>query len=370
MKCRLRYFVGILILILNQDFCAISQILNDSIHVSMIKSGIDNIYNLKFNEADNIYNEISKSYYQHPVSYLFHGLTVYWKNYPLLPASPARKVFEEDMRKCIELCEKEPYSKQHEAEALLSNVSARGLLLVFYTDNHLSMEIIPLATSTYKYIMRSFEFNKVYADLYYFTGIYNYYREAYPKYHPVYKPFAALFPPGDLMKGLNELNLCATNSILLRAEANSILSWIYTYYENNYQAALNYSESLIDLYPHNLFFKALHIKNLLLLKKYDEAERLLELSPEESVNSYYCIQIKVFRAIVQEKKYRNITLAEDLYKEALNELSPYGNYGNEFSAYACFGLSRICEINGDKAGKRTYHRQAINLTNYKKINFD
>jgi hypothetical protein len=369
MKTRLKYFIIILFLII-QNISARGQILSDTSALTIIKTGIDYIYRAKFEEAEKMFNSIIIPGNEHPVKYLLQGLTVYWKNYPLLPGTPAMDDFVQNMKRCIELCEEKPYAEEYEAEALLANVCARGLLLVFYADNHMSWYVIPLATGTYKYIMKSFDFNKVYSDLYYFTGLYNYYRDVYPKFHPVYKPVAALFPPGDLETGIRELNICAKNSILLRAEANSILSWIYTYYENDYSTALNYSQTLIDLYPHNLFFKALHIKNLLLLKKYDLAEKLLELSPEESANPYYCIQVKVFSAIVQEKKYNNITLASDLYKEALNELSPFGNYGNEFSAYACFGLSRICEENGDKAGKKTYRRQAVNLTNYKKIDFD
>jgi hypothetical protein len=78
----------------------------------------------------------------------------------------------------------------------------------------------------------------------------------------------------------------------------------------------------------------------------------------------------VFNGILKEKKYNNITLARELYEKGLNELSPLGDYGNEFSAYACFGLSRICEASGDKAGKRMYRRKAMNMTTYKKINFD
>ncbi|OFY63059.1 MAG: hypothetical protein A2V64_09450 [Bacteroidetes bacterium RBG_13_43_22] len=370
MKRRLKYSAIFLIILLYQLDPAESQILSDSTYLTIIRSGIDDIYSLRFNKAEEMYNEISRSYTGHPVAYLLHGLIMYWKNYPLLPASPEMIVFEEDMRKCFELCDKEPYSKQYEAEALLAGVSARGLLLVFYADNHMSRDVIPLASSTYRHIMKSFEFNSVYADLYYFTGIYNYYRDAYPKFHPVYKPVAVLFPPGNLETGLNELNICAQKSILLRAEASSILSWIYTNYENNYQTALKYTGSLTDLYPENLFFKALHIKNLLLLERYDEAEKQLELSKEESEHAYYCTQVNVFDGIVQEKKYKNINRAAGLYDKALNDLSAFGNYGNEFSAYCCFGLSRICDARGDKAGKRLYHRRAMNLASFKKISFD
>jgi len=370
MRSRSKYPVIILIFLFIHYTSAECQILSDTAMLKMIKSGIDDIYRLRFDEAQEIFNNIEIPGKEHPVVYLLQGLTVYWQNYPLLPETPAMDEFEGKMRRCIELCEEDSYSAEYEAEALLANICARGLLLVFYADNHMSRNVIPMASGTYKYIMRSFDFNSVFSDLYYFTGLYNYYRDAYPKFHPVYKPVAVLFPPGDLETGLRELNICAENSILLRAEANSILSWIYTNYENNYEKALSYTEALTGLYPENLFFKGLHIKNLLLLGKYDETEKYLVLSPAESGHLYYAAQIKVFSAIVREKKYKDYETAGNLYERALVELEPFGNYGNEFSAYCCFGLSRVCEASGDKTGKRNYHRRAMNLASFKKINFD
>lgn len=370
MKSGLNHYIIILFLFFNPDSQSGAQILSDTSSLNLINNGLDQIYSLKFDEAQNIFSEIVIPGEEHPVIYLLRGLTVYWQNYPLLPNTGAMNLFEADMRRCIELCEMKPYSEDYEVEALLSNVCARGMLLVFYADNHMNWNVIPLASGTYKYIMRSFDFSKICPDLYYFTGIYNYYRDAYPTWHPVYKPVAALFPPGDLATGLRELNICAQKSILLRAEASSILSWIYTNYENNYETAITYTSLLTDRYPENPFFKGLHIKNLLLLREYDEAEKYLELSRDDSINDYYRTQVKVFRAIIQEKKYMNQDLAADLYQIALSELIPFGNYGNEFSAYCYFGLSRISDARGDRAGKKMYHRKAMSLASFKKINFD
>lgn len=371
MRSNLKNFLCACILIFNLFNSGINaQILGDSAAVSLIKSGIDQIYNLQFDSAKEIYTEIERLYKDHPVNYLYHGIMVYWESYPLLPSSASRNIFEDDMRKCIRLCEKKPYSKVYEAEALLSDLCARGLLLLFYADNEMSANVIPVATSSYKYLMRSFDFNSVYADLYYFTGLYNYYRDAYPRIHPVYKSLAALFPPGDMKTGLNELNLAAKNAIILSAESYSILAWISTYYENNFYAALNYTAFLEDRYPSNIYFRSLHIKNLLLAKKYDEVEGYLELSPVEPENLYYNAEVHVFKGILQEKKYKNFETAIKLYEEGLDELAYFKDFGKEFSAYALFGLSRISEASGNKADAKKFHRKALDLADFKDINFD
>lgn len=346
------------------------QVLKDPAAVDMIKSGIDNIYNLEFDEAEQVHAKLEESYPGHPVNLLFNGMMTYWKNYPLLPGSADRSSFESDLRTCIQLCEQDEYGPEYDAEITLANICARGLLLLFHADNDMSMNVIPLAIGTYKYVMRSFDLVSSYADFYYFTGLYNYYREAYPRFHPVYRPLVALFPSGDEVKGLTELARAAENSIFLRAESYFILSWIYNGFENDFFKSFIYSRILNDNYPENLLFKALHIRNLLLIKNYDEAELIIDANGETNKNDFYQGQLLVLKGILQEKKYRNYILAKQLYEEGINALTPIGSYADDYIAYAYFGLSRISERNGDKTGKRVYRKKGNDLADYKNVNFD
>ena len=119
-------------------------------------------------------------------------------------------------------------------------------------------------------------------DFYYYTGVYNFYREAYPKSYPAYKPLALLFPTGDMKLGLTELNNAATNSVVLRAESYFLLALIYLNFENKYLQALYYTKSLHEIYSDNVLYIALYIKNLLLMKHYDESEKLIVASLTEN----------------------------------------------------------------------------------------
>lgn len=359
-------FIGIILSISQSN----GQVLHDSIAVKKIKAGIDYMYNMEFIKANREYSEVEKLYPGHPVNYLLKGIYTYWENYPLLPVSPARESFENDLNKCIDLCSVQPYSEKYEAESLLINVCARGLLLLFYNDNDLSIKVIPLAIGTYKYIMRSFDFVSSFSDLYYMTGIYNYYREAYPKMKPIYKPLASLFPPGDIARGLNELVKAAELSIFLKAESYSILTYIYLGFENNYIKALLYSKTLVEKYPANPYYKALHIKNLLILREYDQAESIIKSVEKKTNNPYFRAQLLIFNGIIQEKKYKNHTLAEKFYEDGINAIAFAGDFGNEYSGIAYLGLSRICDYKGDKAGKKTYRNKGYNLIDFKKITFD
>jgi hypothetical protein len=344
------------------------QVLSDSVSLNLIKRGIDYVYNFQFGSADRINAELEKLYPGHPIVHLYRGMITYWENYPLLPVSGASESFEADMKRCIELCE-ENEDPEYEAEILLENLCARGLLLLYYTENELSFEVFPIAKSTYQNIRRSFDFTSSYTDLKFFTGIYNYYREAYPEAHPVYKTLAFLFPRGDKEKGLNDLEKVARSSILMKAESYSFLTDIYLSFENNYQKATHYSKNLHILYPENPEYLGQYIKNLLLIKNYEEAEKVISSSATRS-NIYLQAQISIFKGIIQEKKYHNLQKAAEFYNSGIRNIARFREYGNEFAAFAYFGLSRIARENNDEKNEKLYRRLALKLTAFKEMNFD
>jgi hypothetical protein len=343
-----------------------AQLLQDTATMNLVGKGIDYIDNLQFKEAHEVYARITSLYPQHPIAFLMRGLLTYWENYPMLHSSPFHVSFEEDMRQCIRLSEtgKKP---GNEPEYLLADLCARGMLLSFYDDNDLTMEVIPLARGTYKYIRRAFDFTSACVDLSYFTGVYDYYREAYPKIYPVYKSLAFLFPRGDMEKGLKELQRAAENSVVLRAESNSMLEWIYLSFENNYSVSLIYCKILNAKYPENEQFLSTYIRNLLLMKNYDEAEKLI---PSSAGNKFFQAQFTILKGILKEKKYHDNTLAQQYYKDGINEISLFGKYGNEYAAYAYFGLSRISEELGEKHTHKSYRKTALKLADFKSIDFD
>jgi hypothetical protein len=351
------------------SFSLNNQILNDSGSVTLIKKGIDYIYNFEFNNANKVYEEVRALYPGHPLTYLFKGMMIYWENYPLNITSEASDSFVKDMRQCIELCN-ESKGPADDAEILLVNLCARGLLLLYYTDNYLSFEVFPLATSTYQCIRRSFNYTSSYSDFYFFTGVYNYFREAYPEAHPVYKTLAFLFPKGSKAKGLNDLQIVAKNSILLKAESYTFLTNIFSDFENDYQKAAFYSKSLHDIYPANPEYQESYLKNLLLIKQYDEAEKEISSSASNITNIYMQAQVTIFNGIIQEKKYHNTERAKELYLKGIKDISPFRSYGNEYAAYAYFGLSRISEINGDTNNQKVYRKLALKLADFKNIDFD
>ena len=104
MKSLLRHIICSTALVIFTGTSGIhGQILHDSLAVSMIKEGISYMYNLEYEKADDIFKRIEQLYPDHPVNYLLGGIMIYYENYPLLPTSPSHNLFEDFLRKCMEL---------------------------------------------------------------------------------------------------------------------------------------------------------------------------------------------------------------------------------------------------------------------------
>ncbi len=346
----------------------LSQVLKDTATFNLIRRGVGYIYNLEFEKANAVYEKLKADYPDHPLPLLFRGMTTYWKHFPLIPSSPEIPSFEEDLFTCIDLCEKKRATSA-EAEYLLADLGARGLLLLYYADNDLSMNVFSIASKTYQLVMKAFDYTHSYADFYFFTGLYQYYREAYPESHPVYKPFAILFPRGDKAKGLKELKVAARHSLFMKAEANTFLTGINISFENNYPAAMSFSKTLFDQYPHNNQFLSAYVKNLLLIKQYDEAERILE-KHKNTESHYFRFQKNIFKGILYEKKYHNNKAAEAYYSASIKQASSIGDFANEYLAYAYFGLSRIMKEKDEIKLSKSYYKKAMDLAAFKNVNFN
>jgi hypothetical protein len=342
------------------------QVLKDSTSLRLLRQGVDEIYNMRFDKADELYKTLNSSYPDHPVVMLFKGIILYWENYPMIPSTQQSIEFENILKKCIREIEKTP--SRDEAESLLANLCARGLLLTYYSDNDLTSRIRHLTFDTYKYIRRSFRYTDTYPDFFYFTGLYNYYREAYPELHPIYKPLALLFPKGNKQLGLKQLNMASENSIFLKAESASVLAYISAYFENDMQLAAEFGRILHERYPLNIRYTTTYIRDLLLIKKYDEAEKLMGTMSHQS--PYYKATSCILNGIIMEKKYNDYKAAQDYYNEGTALLDGFGLYGNEFKAYGYFGLSRLSALNNDTKNQKLYRKKALDLSDSGDISFD
>jgi hypothetical protein len=325
-----------------------------------IKQNIAFIYNRQFREAEELFSKIEARYRSHPAIRLMRGMMVYWQNYPLTPTSPESRTFNDLLRKCIAECEQKEKGED-DPEILLTNLCARGLLLMHYSENNLSWEVMPLAASSYKYLRQAFRFTDTYPDFYFFTGLYNYYREAYPDLYPIYKTFVFVFPKGDRRGGIEQLVNASESAIFLRAESLSFLTLIYHDFEKDYAQSLMISSRLFGMHPGNGQYRLNYARNLIHQKRYVEAEKTLS-SVNLSDNGYFRAEFKILKGVLYELAYSDPVKAEQNYLEGRKEIEPYGYIGNEFNSYACFGLSRIYKSRNNEPEYKRYRKLGQDLS--------
>jgi hypothetical protein len=108
----------------------------------------------------------------------------------------------------------------------------------------------------------------------------------------------------------------------------------------------------------------------LLIKQYDEAEKEIASSVEYLKNQFFHAQVTIFKGILQEKKYHDINQAQQFYLKGIKDISVFRSYGDQYAAYAYFGLSRISDLTGDNDNKKLYRKLALKLAEFKNVDFD
>jgi hypothetical protein len=347
-----------------------AQVLQDPDAYEKLKRGVVSIYNFEFEDAEEITKYLDKKYGNSSISFLFKGMEIYWREYPLIPGSKTAQQFEGNLHKAVEIAEARLKLNEHDPENLLAGLGSAGLLLLYYADNGLSGKVISMAPKTYQWVMKSFAFTHTYKDFYFITGLYNYYREAYANAHPIYKPAMVFFPHGNKRLGLQQLKIAADSAIFLRAESMSFLAGIYQNFEKQPAEAIIYSRKLKDTFNKNPQFRSEYIRDLLLIKKYGEAESLLNSYPYENMNSFFQAEIDILRGVIQEKRYKNVKSAEQLYWSGINKIEVYGQFGADYDAYGYFGLSRIYSQSGNNRAAKQYRKKAKELATFDHLNFD
>lgn len=126
-----------------------------------------------------------------------------------------------------------------------------------------------------RYIKRSFGKETEFEYFNLTSGLYNYYMATANKNFPLLLPYLALFPKGDLEKGIELLNKAASSADpALQTEAHYFLMKLYME-ENKFQNAEDHCLWLKKAYASNLLYTFYHFKILLDNNQKDAALKVM-----------------------------------------------------------------------------------------------
>jgi hypothetical protein len=347
-----------------------TAILSDPRIMEEIEIELNRLYNFNFDSASQFENKLETSYPESPLPPLFKATKMYWQYFPITPNSPYHNAFVQSINLSIGKSENILSNDKNNSEAAFLNLMARLLIMQYYSDNHESSLVLPHVRRAYAMVRKGFDLTHTITDFNFSTGLYNYYREAYPEKHPIYKPVAYFFRKGDKDLGLKQLEYNWKHGVFLDAESLSFLVFISLNFEENYKKSARYTRELYKAYPDNPLYLSYRIRTLLLLERYHRAEQLIdELESKSAENDFFRMMINIYRGIMEEKKNKNPEFAEKLYLEAIELGKNFQPFANDRISYACFGLSRIYEHKNPKKSKE-YLELAKSLSSYKHLNFD
>ncbi|MCG8700120.1 MAG: hypothetical protein MI922_18835 [Bacteroidales bacterium] len=347
------------------------QVLDNQKVVSELKQGIECVYNFDFEDGRLIAEKLRKEYPGHPAYYLFEAIYTYWADFPVTTAKKSGEKYTTFLEKTVELSDGMLNKDEDDSEALFYNMISRLMLMQFWADNRQPTEVVPHITSTYRKMMKGRELTEELQDFNFSSGIYNYYRVAYPENYPFYKAFVFLFPKGDKKKGIQQLKQAWKQAIFVSPEAMSFLAYIYIYFENDGQEGKQFSQQLVDKYPNNPLYISYHIQMLLLEKQYYKASIYVnDLKLKADTNSYFNACWRAYQGIIEEHHHQNYSKAEKEYRNAVRFANEVGSFANTPKSFGYFGLSRIHKRKGQLDKVEYYKDLAEDISNYPKVNFD
>lgn len=335
---RVPYIPGILFLMAMMTTVSTSaQLFDSDADKQLIQEAAKYIYRLDSANSKIAIDKVSSSLPEHPVVPLMEAVFILWREMPMHTTDSVFFEFEDKLKEVIRKSQKMP--DEYKAEKIFFEMSARGFLAEHYADEGAYLKALGEAHKTYGFMKDGFKMVSYESEFLLTSGLYNYFRVAYPEKHPVYKPLLWFFKGGDKEKGLEQLERAVHETIISKVEAHLYLSYIYLRYERNPQKAVYYLEKLFTLYPENSYFRAKYIEALI---EGSQLKDIPSLTVELRNHSrdYYQMSGEVFMGIYEERFNNNPKYAINYFQQAVDRIDKLRGQGNHYVSWAFLGLGR------------------------------
>jgi hypothetical protein len=219
-----------------------------------VKKGIDQIYNLEFENADQTFLQVIRERPKDPAGHFFLAMVNWWRIMIDFDNTQLDDRFIDSLDVVIDLCDEMLDRNENDVTAMFFKGGSIGFQgrLKFHRDDYLGAaaagkNALPLVKDASSADPRNY-------DIFLGTGIYNYYAEVIPEQYPWTKPLLLFLPSGDKARGLQQLTTCAEKGKYANVECMYFLLQIYTNYEKDFQKALQLALQLHERYPGNALF--------------------------------------------------------------------------------------------------------------------
>jgi tetratricopeptide (TPR) repeat protein len=222
---------------------------------SLVTAGINQIYNIKFSEAEKTFQLLKKEFPNHPAGRFFFAMIDWWKIILSEENEEQDDQFYDKINETVDFCDEILDKDPNNVDALFFKGGAigfRGRLRVmresWFKAADDGREALPIVEHAAKLDPKN-------VDVKLGFGIYNYLAAVIPERYPIVKPLMIFFPSGNKELGLKQLKDAARTGKYSNHEARYILITFFYYFENDNQSAEIYAKQLFASFPDNPVFE-------------------------------------------------------------------------------------------------------------------
>ena len=231
-----------------------AQVLPDTAFDAKTKRGIEYVYNLEFENADKVFNELVQARPKNPAGYFFLAMVDWWRILIDIDNEQYDERFYEALDHVVDMCDDILDENPNDITALFfkgGSIGFKGRLKAhrssWFDAANAGRKALPI-------VQEASELDPNNYDILLGSGIYNYYAEVIPNEFPFVKPLLLFVPPGDKAKGIEQIKMAAEKGKYASIESAYFLMQIYYQFERDYPKAQELAMKLNARFPNNMLF--------------------------------------------------------------------------------------------------------------------
>lgn len=334
---------------------------------------LNDLYNFKFEKAEQQFRWFKQKYAWHPLPYFLLGLSEWWKIMPNTKSKMYDDRFMSYMDSTILVAENlHKKYPEYRIEAAFFLAAAYGFKGRLYADEERKSwgKAAAVGKTALNYLEECKAKNYLSPELLFGDALYNYFSVWVPENYAALKPILWFFPKGDKQLGLQQLKEVSYNAFYTRTEAMVWLMRISSSYENNQAQAFQLAEYLHQTYPDNPYFHRYYARMLYTRGMYTELDKEGKeiLARIDSAQVGYEATSGRYAAFYLGQLYEGKRKQDDAKKYYLLAVKYAEEIGATESGYYLFSLIALGEISekqGDKAAAKKYFKEVKRLSGRK-----
>ncbi|MEM7371210.1 MAG: hypothetical protein AAF587_21520 [Bacteroidota bacterium] len=253
-----------------------AQVFNDPAFKATVQSGLDLMYNMEYDQAEQVFEKITIEFPTHPAGPFMKGMNRWWQTY-ISVNTPTYYDFIEDQIEVALTKNKDldgtPSLEQEQTFFSFMSYALLGRLHAYRKEYFAAIgsarKVISPLKSSLKYVGEQPEFYMV-------AGLYHYYVATYGDFYPIVRPLMYFFPDGDKDLGLIELQQAASTPSFTQVEAGFFLGYIYLDELPDLPKGLKITKQLFDKYPRNTWFESDYARGLMMNGQIAAGEKIID----------------------------------------------------------------------------------------------